>query len=69
MQIEDMAKGKKLVIMINPQWAAGQIISDFGIFGRKRKEDFVDSFTTTYSFQSKRMCGEDIRCAFLCHTV
>ena len=58
-----MSKDKKLVIMINPQWTGGQIVSDFGIFGRKKKEDFVNSFTTTYSLQTKRMCGEDIRYA------
>lgn len=62
-QIEEMAAGKKLVVMINPQWTGGQIVSDFGIFGRKKKEAFVNSFTTTYSLQTKRMCGEDIRCA------
>ena len=62
LQIQKLAEGKKLVLMINPQWADGQIVSDFGLFGRKKKEDFVNAFDISYSFQTKRMCGEDVRC-------
>ena len=61
-QVEQMADGKKLVVMINPQWHGGQVISDFGLFGRKKKEDFVNSFETSYSLQTKRIAGEDARC-------
>lgn len=68
MQIQRLAEGKKLVLMINPQWTGGQVVSDFGFFGRQKKEDFVKTFDTTYSLQTKRMCGEDIRyVAALCH--
>ena len=61
LQIQKLAEGKQLVLMINPQWAAGQVVSDFGLFGRKKKEEFVASFEVSYSFQTKRMCGEDVR--------
>jgi hypothetical protein len=64
LQIQELAVGKKLVIMINPQWTGGQVVSDFGFFGRKKKEEFVNTFKTTYSLQTKRMCGEDVRRVF-----
>lgn len=64
LQIRSMAEGKKLVLLINPQWSEGQVVSDFGIFKRKQREDFVNTFVTTYSFQTKRMVGEDVRCGY-----
>ncbi|CAD7699033.1 unnamed protein product [Ostreobium quekettii] len=41
--------GERLVMMINPQWQPGQVVSDFG-FGAQRKlrEEFVDSFEKVF---------------------
>ena len=41
--------GDRLVLMINPQWQPGQVVSEFG-FGDRRKlrEEFVDSFETVF---------------------
>ncbi|CAD7701048.1 unnamed protein product [Ostreobium quekettii] len=41
--------GNRLLLMINPQWQPGQVVSDFG-FGvqRKLREDFVDSFEKVF---------------------
>ncbi|CAD7700526.1 unnamed protein product [Ostreobium quekettii] len=54
-------EGKKLVLMINPEWRGGQVISDFGLFGRKEKEDFVASFTQSYCLRQYRIQGKDVR--------
>lgn len=59
-RVEKRAESKQLVLMINPQWRSGQVISDFGIFGRKRKEEFVATFQTVYSVTSKRAGGRTI---------
>lgn len=29
------------LLQVNPQWQSGQVVSDFGIFGRKAAEEFV----------------------------
>ncbi len=44
-----------LVLMVNPQWQTGQLISDLG-FGpwRKRNEEFIDSFQNVYSLKRLR---------------
>lgn len=59
-QIEAMASGKELVILINPQWRSGQVISDFGLFFRKQKEAFVATFTPVYSVTPKRVSERNI---------
>lgn len=58
--IEKRAENKELVLLINPQWRTGQVISDFGLFGRRRKEEFVATFKTVYSVTSKRAAGRTI---------
>lgn len=60
-KIQQLAEGKQLVLLINPQWQSGQVISDFGLFGRKKKEEFVQSCTKTYTLKAMRITGEDIR--------
>jgi hypothetical protein len=34
---------------VNPQWQEGQVISDFGIFGRKAAEEFLAGGSTCTS--------------------
>lgn len=53
---------KRAVLMINPQWQGGQVISDFGIGPwRKANEEFVDSFQDVYFFKQIRITGDDCR--------
>lgn len=61
-KVAEMAQGKKLVLLINPQWRSGQVISDFG-FGKQKKlaEQFLSDFVLSYGLQQRRMLGEDIR--------
>ena len=59
-EIEKRAEKKELVLLINPQWRTGQVVSDFGIFGRRRKEEFVATFETAYSVTPKRAAGRTI---------
>ena len=49
--------GNGLVLMVNPQWQTGQLISDLG-FGpwRRRNEEFIDSFQNVYSLKRLRYC-------------
>lgn len=62
LQIETMAAGKDTTLLINPQWRGGQVISDFGLFFRKQKEEFVASFTPVYSVTPKRVSEMNIWC-------
>jgi len=50
------------LLLLNPQWQAGQVISDFG-FGdqRKQREKFVQSFSNVYFLKQIRILGEDVR--------
>eukprot|EP00963_Diacronema_lutheri_P010348 scaffold1019_cov338-Pavlova_lutheri.AAC.25 len=61
-KVAEMARGKRLVLLINPQWRSGQVISDFGL-GKKKKlaEQFLSDFVLSYGLQQRRMLGEDIR--------
>eukprot|EP00892_Ulva_mutabilis_P009903 jgi/Ulvmu1/7285/UM035_0073.1 len=59
-EIEKMASGKDTVVLINPQWRGGQVISDFGLFFRKQKEEFVATFTPVYSVTPKRVSERNI---------
>lgn len=58
--VEKRAENKELVLMVNPQWRTGQVVSDFGFFGRRRKEEFVATFETVFSVTSKRAGGRTI---------
>lgn len=44
-----------LLLLVNPQWKSGQLISDLG-FGpwRRSNEEFVDSFQDTYVLKRLR---------------
>jgi hypothetical protein len=57
--VEKLAQGgKRVAMLINPQWInRGQFISDFG-FGpwRKAKEDLVASFLEVYRYSAARTC-------------
>lgn len=60
--LEKSGKGQKLFLMINPQWSnKGQLIPDFGLFGRAAKEEFVGKFAETYFLKQIRVEGESIR--------
>ncbi|GLJ51696.1 hypothetical protein SUGI_1098740 [Cryptomeria japonica] len=61
--IENLAKvNDRPLLLLNPQWQAGQVISDFG-FGeqRKQREKFVQSFSNVYFLKQIRILGEDVR--------
>ncbi|KAL4451370.1 hypothetical protein ABPG77_009442 [Micractinium sp. CCAP 211/92] len=62
-RIDDALSGKRLTLVINPQWQTqGQVISDFGI-GRARKaaERFVAGFEEIYYLRRVRVFGDDVR--------
>lgn len=42
--------------------AAGQVVSDFGFFGRKKAEEFLESFEDTYYLRQLRISGDSVRC-------
>lgn len=56
------ARPEGLTMLVNPQWQAGQLVSDFG-WGpwRARNEELVGSFQETYTFKQLRIQGEDVR--------
>ncbi|KAL3156971.1 hypothetical protein ABBQ38_001229 [Trebouxia sp. C0009 RCD-2024] len=55
------AEHGKLALLINPQWQAGQVISDFG-FGAKRRdcEQFLTAFQDVYYLKQQRISGDEI---------
>lgn len=62
-RIDDALSGKRLTLVVNPQWQTqGQVISDFGI-GRARKaaERFVAGFEEVYYLRRVRVFGDDVR--------
>eukprot|EP00252_Welwitschia_mirabilis_P003327 TRINITY_DN13409_c0_g1_i2.p1 TRINITY_DN13409_c0_g1~~TRINITY_DN13409_c0_g1_i2.p1 ORF type:complete len:292 (+),score=58.76 TRINITY_DN13409_c0_g1_i2:55-930(+) len=66
--IENLATAKdRPLILLNPQWQDGQIISDFG-FGTQRKkwENFIQCFSNVYYLKKIRMFGEDV-CVLKCY--
>lgn len=50
-----------LTLLVNPQWQAGQVISDFG-FGSRRQniEKFLLGFQEVYYLKQQRILGDDI---------
>lgn len=40
-----------------------QVVSDFGFFGRKKAEQFLESFEDTYYLRQMRISGDSVRCA------
>lgn len=52
----------RILLLVNPQWQGGQVISDFG-FGAQRKlrEEFVATFNIVYYLKQLRILGEDVR--------
>lgn len=62
-RIDDALSGRRLNLIINPQWQLnGQIISDFG-FGNSRRqaEKFINSLEYVYYLQRFRVMGDEIR--------
>jgi len=62
-RIDDALSGRRLNLIINPQWQLnGQIISDFG-FGNSRRqaEKFISSLEYVYYLQRLRVMGDEIR--------
>ncbi|KAK9807484.1 hypothetical protein WJX72_000447 [[Myrmecia] bisecta] len=62
-ELEGDRGGKRLVLIVNPQWqTAGQIVSDFG-FGRSAKESetYVKSFQDVYCLKRVRFMGDEVR--------
>lgn len=50
-----------LMLLVNPQWQSGQVVSDFGIFGRKAAEEFVAGFEDVYCLKVYTISGDSIR--------
>lgn len=50
------------LLLVNPQWQPGQVISDFG-FGAKRKaaEEFLSTFEFVYGLKTSRIRSADVR--------
>lgn len=61
--IENLANiNERPLLLLNPQWQAGQVISDFGLGERrKQRENFVQSFSNVYFLKQIRILGEDVR--------
>lgn len=62
-RIDDALSGKRLTLLLNPQWQpAGQVVSDFG-FGRSRRaaERYIDSLEETYYLKRVRVLGDELR--------
>jgi hypothetical protein len=54
-------KPDSLLIFVNPQWQEGQVISDFGFFGRKAAEEFLAGFEDVYFVRVYTIAGDSIR--------
>ncbi|CAL5219287.1 g1091 [Coccomyxa viridis] len=51
-----------LTLLINPQWQAGNLVSDFGVGPwRRRSEDLVASFEDVYTLKQIRISGDNIK--------
>ena len=49
----------RLVLLVNPQWRGGQVISDFGLGAQKAKgEELVGRFEQVYLLKSYRILGK-----------
>ena len=55
-----------LTILVNPQWndGPGQLVPDFGFFGRAKKSAAAASFGLAYSLSQMRVSGDDTRLQF-----
>lgn len=58
--------GGGLTMIINPQWndGPGQLVPDFGFFGRAKKSAAAASFQLVYSLSQMRVSGDDTRLQF-----
>jgi len=62
-RIDDALSGRRLMLVVNPQWQLqGQVISDFG-FGvtRRSAERFIASLEEVYYLRRVRMLGDEVR--------
>lgn len=49
------------LLLVNPQWQSGQVISDFGIGARREEaENLVKSFSVVYSLKRIRIRSQDV---------
>ncbi len=55
-----------LTLLINPQWndGPGQLVPDFGFWGRAKKSAAAASFELAYSLSQMRVAGDDTRLQF-----
>jgi hypothetical protein len=57
--LKKLAESERPLLLINPQWREGQVVSDFGIGPwRQRNEEFVDSFEWVYYLKQLRISGD-----------
>ena len=62
-RIDDALSGRRLSLIINPQWQLnGQVVSDFG-FGNQRiqSEKFINSLEYVYCLERIRIMGDEVR--------
>jgi len=61
--VKELAEGnRRLVLMVNPQWKGGQVVSDFGIGPwRRASEEFVATFEEVYHLSQSRISGDECR--------
>mmetsp|Transcript_18207 Transcript_18207/g.23989 ORF Transcript_18207/g.23989 Transcript_18207/m.23989 type:complete len:320 (-) Transcript_18207:148-1107(-) len=50
--------GERLAMLVNPQW---KTVGDFGFFGRRNAEDFLQDFEISYHLQSYLVNGRSAR--------
>ena len=61
--VRKIAEKTGVMLLVNPQYTTrGQVVSDFGIFPWQKKaaEDFLGSFTETYTLAQLRINGDDV---------
>jgi len=52
----------RLLLMVNPQWQGGQLLSDLGVGPWKRRnEEFIATFEDTYVLKRLRISGDNVR--------
>ena len=62
-RIDDALSGRRLILVINPQWQPqGNVVSDFG-FGSSRRsaERFIGSLEEVYCLRRVRVLGDEVR--------
>lgn len=64
-EVRKIAEARRdgLVLIVNPQWQKGNVVSDLGLLPwvRKANEELVGSFQETYTLRQLRMNSDDVK--------